>query len=415
MVVLHRAVRELDGTRADVHLIAKAHVFVVVEQHDHRSNLEHRTRLVAFGQGHIVQFLIFTGLMVEAQVGQGFDKTCLHIHQDGATLFCLVDGQSIVERTLHNILQLDVKGGDDIVTILGIRVVFRVDRNPATVVDSTHQLSAVLSSEVIVVSALKTEKVALLLVGHAKHKTGQILIGMFTSDLLFDNDATFVDTTVEDDKALHLAQFRLGDVQCYLVVTVLFGLAFGEESLPLRSVTLGKQLSHLYAKRIDIISQDNRVDCLVIEKDIVERDGGCHQLPVGRKDVTTRSFQSIDTVFALLGKLHQLLIVLGLHHDDFRDDGDAKDKDEEINQIGLPKRIGFRINHGSSFFSGSTFMLIRFRGSVASFSPVPCSLLTSTDCFEASIMADFTWMYSTCKSLRCLLALTSSRFFSSAI
>ena len=151
----------------------------------------------------------------------------------------------------------------------------------------THQLSAVLSSEVVIVCALKTEKVALLLVGHAKHKTGQILIGMFTSNLLFDNDTTFVDTTVKDDKTLHLAQFRLGNVQCYLIVTVLFGLAFGEESLPLGSITLRKQLCHLYAKRIDVFGQNNRVNCLVIEKDIIERDGGCHQLPISRKDVAT--------------------------------------------------------------------------------------------------------------------------------
>ena len=62
--------------------------------------------------------------MVEAQVGQGLDITRLHIHQDGATLFSLVDGQSIVERTLHNILQLDVEGSDDIIAVLGIGVVF---------------------------------------------------------------------------------------------------------------------------------------------------------------------------------------------------------------------------------------------------------------------------------------------------
>ena len=114
-------------------------------------------------------------------------------------------------------------------------------------VDSAHQLPAVLSSEIVIVSALKTEKVALLLVGHAKHEASQILIGMFTPNFLFNDDASFVNTTVEDDKALHLAQLRLGDVQCYLVVTVFFGPAFGEESLPLGSITLGKQLSHLYA------------------------------------------------------------------------------------------------------------------------------------------------------------------------
>ena len=72
-------------------------------------------------------------------------------------------------------------------------------------VDSAHQLPAVLSSEIVIVSALKTEKVALLLVGHAKHEASQILIGMFTPNFLFNDDASFVDTTVEDDKALVLS------------------------------------------------------------------------------------------------------------------------------------------------------------------------------------------------------------------
>ena len=57
VVVFHRTVRKLDGTGADVHLVVKVDIFVV-EEDDHRGNLKHRARFVAFGEGHVVRLLV---------------------------------------------------------------------------------------------------------------------------------------------------------------------------------------------------------------------------------------------------------------------------------------------------------------------------------------------------------------------
>ena len=150
--------------------------------------------------------------MVEAQVGQGLHITRLHIHQDGAALLGFVDGQGVVERALYDVLQLDVKGRDDVVAIQRIGVVVGVDGDPGTMVDATHQLSTVLTSQVVVIGAFKAEEVALLLVGHAQHEAGEVFVGMLAANLLVDDEAVLVEATVEDDELLHLAQFRLCDV-----------------------------------------------------------------------------------------------------------------------------------------------------------------------------------------------------------
>ena len=72
--------------------------------------------------------------MVEFKVGQGFHIAGFHIHQDGAALLRLVVNHGVVECALHNVLQLDVEGGDEVVAILRVHVFLRVDGNPVVVV-----------------------------------------------------------------------------------------------------------------------------------------------------------------------------------------------------------------------------------------------------------------------------------------
>ena len=263
-------------------------------------------------------------------------------------------------------------------------------------VDATHQLLAVLSFQILVVGALDAEIIAFLLVGHAKHEAGQFLIGMLAADLLFLDDAALVDATVEDDERLHLAQLGLRDVEGNLVVAILLGLAFGEESLPLGGVALREKPSHLTAQRVDVVGEKSRIHGLVVEIDVIQRNRGGHELAVARENVAARGFQRPHSVFALLGSFQQFAVVLGLHHDDLGDDGHAENQDQDIDQVGLHQCVGFRVGlHGFAVLEGSSFASRRFSGSVASFMPVPANFLANTDCFEASMMADFTWTYST--------------------
>ena len=109
-------------------------------------------------------------------------------------------------------------------------------------VDSPHQLTSVLSSEIIVVGTFKAKEVAFFLIGHAEHETGEVFIRMLATDLLLNDEAAFIEPTVEDDEALHLAQFRLCDVECNLIVAILLCHAFSEESLPLCGIALRNEL-----------------------------------------------------------------------------------------------------------------------------------------------------------------------------
>ena len=279
VVVLHRAVRELDGTRADVHFVVEVHFFLT-KQYDHRCDFEHGTRFVAFGQGHVIGFLIHTFFMVEPQVGQGFHIARFHIHEDGTALFRFVLGQGVVEGGFHYVLQLDVEGGDEVVAVLCFGVFFRADGHPVAMVDSSHEFAPILTFEVVVVSTFQAEIVALLFVGHAKHEAGEFFVGLVAAQFLLVDDAATVGTQSEDDELLHLAEVGLRDVQCNLIVAVLFSDAFGEESLPLGWGSLGQQLRHLNAERVDVFGQIGRVDGFIVEKDIVDGDGGGHQLTV---------------------------------------------------------------------------------------------------------------------------------------
>ena len=219
--------------------------------------------------------------MVEPQVGQGSYVASLHVHQDGTTLFGLVGGQGVVEGAFHNVLQLDVESGVEVVAVFGVDVIFRVDGHPIAMVYSSHQLPTVLPFEVVVVGAFDAEIVAFLFVGHAEHEAGEFLIGMVAADFLFGDDAAFEDALVENDELLHLTQFRLGDVQRDFIVTVLLGLAFGKEGLPLRGVSFREEAGHLAAERVDVFGKENGVDGFIVEVDVVKRDGDGHQLTVG--------------------------------------------------------------------------------------------------------------------------------------
>ena len=151
----------------------------------------------------------------------------------------LVLGERVVEGTLHDVLQLDVEGGDHVITVPRLGVILRIDGHIAAVMDPSHQLLPVYAFEVVVVGTFDAKIVTLFFVGHAEHEAGEFLVGAFAADFLLHDDATLVDAAVEDDEALHLAQFRLGDVERYLVVAVAFGHALGEESLPFVGVALG--------------------------------------------------------------------------------------------------------------------------------------------------------------------------------
>ena len=107
-------------------------------------------------------------------------------------MLSLVLGEGVVERTLHDVLQLDVEGGDEVIAVLCVSVLLRVDGHPATMVDSSHQLAAVLTLEVVVVGTFQAEIIALTLVGHTEHEAGEVLIGMLALDFLFGDEATFV-------------------------------------------------------------------------------------------------------------------------------------------------------------------------------------------------------------------------------
>ena len=130
--------------------------------------------------------------MVETQVGQGLHIARLHVHEDGTTLLRLVFGEGVVEGAFHDILQLDVEGGDDVVAVLGVGVLLRVDGHPATMVDPSHQLATVLALEVIVVGTFQAEIIAFAFVGHAEHEAGKVLVGMLALDFLFGDEAAFV-------------------------------------------------------------------------------------------------------------------------------------------------------------------------------------------------------------------------------
>ena len=199
----------------------------------------------------------------------------------------------------------------------------------------SHQLLSVLTFEEVVVGAFDTKIVAFLFVGHAEHEAGKFLIRMVAADFLFGDDAAFIDTAVKDDELLHLAQLRLRDVQGNSVMAVLFGLAFGKEGFPLSGVSFREETGHLAAERVDVFGKENRINSFIVEENIVKWNGNSHQLAVGREDVAARSLQGPDTIFALLGTFEQLFVVLGLHEDNLRDDGDTEDKNEDINQIGL--------------------------------------------------------------------------------
>ena len=53
-------------------------------------------------------------------------------------------GHGVVERCFHDVLQLDVESGDEVVAVAGIHVVFRFGLNPIAVVESAHLLVAIL-------------------------------------------------------------------------------------------------------------------------------------------------------------------------------------------------------------------------------------------------------------------------------
>ena len=118
------AVVVLDGAvavvphRAGCPLLVDALHNAVFQRHQHRDGFHHRARLVA-RHSIVAAFNIVGPFLVFLQVRYGLDFAGCHLHEHGGAPLGLALHEHAVEFVLHDVLQLNVDGGGDVIAFHG--------------------------------------------------------------------------------------------------------------------------------------------------------------------------------------------------------------------------------------------------------------------------------------------------------